>query len=151
MLTSSGKVVTFQKLGRGEMFGELAAIDGKPWSTSVITVEETRVIRISGLNFKDMVARIPSLAELTMLRLCELSRFLCERAFISQGYSIPQQIRLEIYRVISTQPIAQGAVTIEPTSAHEEIVQHRGTTCEQVTRVMSDLSKHGLIAQSRKS
>ena len=151
MFTSAGKIVTFQELERGEMFGELSAIDGEPRSTSVMALEETSLMRISGPNFKDTVARIPSLAELTMLRLCSLSRFLCDRAYKSQVYSIPQQIRLEVYRILSAHPHPGGAFTLQPTPTHEEIARHVGTNREQVTRVMGDLAKRGLITQSRKS
>lgn len=149
--TSTGKVVTLQEIARGEMFGELAAIDGKGRSTSVWTVEETSVIRISGPNFKDMISRIPSLAELTMLRLCDLSRFLCEKAAESRIYSVPDQVRLEICRILSTHPRTNGALTIEPAPTHEGIAQLVGTNREQVTRVMSQFTKSGLITHVGKS
>jgi CRP-like cAMP-binding protein len=151
LLSSAGKVVTFQELGRGDMFGELSAIDGEPRSTNVLTIDETSVVRISGPNFKDMVARIPSLAELAMLRLCALSRFLCDRAFESRAFSVPEQIRLEIQRVLSSYPDQDGELTIESAPTHEELARRVGTTREQVTRVMSDYVKRGLITQSRKS
>ena len=151
MLTSVGKLVSFQELGRGDMFGELSAIDGEPRSTSVLTIDETSLVRVSGPNFKDMVARLPSLAELTMLRLCALSRFLCDRAFEARAFSIPEQIRLEIHRVLSSYPDQDGELTIDSAPTHEEIARRVGTTREQVTRVMSDYVKRGLITQSRKS
>ena len=151
MLSSAGKVVTFQELGRGDMFGELSAIDGEPRSTSVLTIDETNLVRISGPNFKDMVALMPSLAELTMLRLCALSRFLCDRAFEARAFSVPDQIRLEIQRVLSSYPHKDGELTIESAPTHEEIARRVGTTREQVTRVMSEFAKRGLITQSRKS
>ena len=151
LLTSTGKLVTFQELGQGDMFGELSAIDGEPRSTSVLTIDETTLVRIAGPDFKDMVARIPSLAQLTILRLCALSRFLCERAFESRAYSVPEQIRLEIQRVLLSYPIQEGELTIELAPTHEELARRVGTTREQVTRVMSEYVKRGLITQSRKS
>lgn len=151
LLTDAGKVVTFQELGRGEMFGELAAIDAQPRSTSVLAIDETSVVRISGPNFKDLIARIPSLAEQTMLRLCALSRFLCERAFEARAFHVPDQIRLEVLRIVSAYPAVDGGLVIEPAPTHEEIARRVGTTREQVTRVMRDFAKQGLITQSRKA
>jgi CRP/FNR family cyclic AMP-dependent transcriptional regulator len=151
LLTSKGKDLIFQELGRGEMFGELAAIDGEPRSMSVLSRVETSVIRISGPNFKDIVARIPSLAELIMLRLCALSRYLCVRLEEVLAYSVPDQIRLEVIRIVSKHPSVNGAVTIEPAPTHEEIARRLGTNREQVTRVMGDFAKRGVIIQTRQS
>ena len=151
LLTSAGKDLIFQELGRGEMFGELAAIDGEPRSTSVLAKVETSVIRILGPNFKDVVARIPSLAELIMLRLCALSRYLCVRLEEVLAYSVPDQIRLEVRRILSLHPDVNGEVTIETPPTHEEIARRVGTNREQVTRVMSDFGKRGVIIQTRQS
>lgn len=151
LFTSSGKVFYFQSLKRGEMFGELAALDGKPRSTSVIAVGETSVVRMSGENFKDIVARFPNLAEQAMLRLCSLSRFLVEHAIRFHAFSVPEQIRLEACRIVQQYPAVDGHVIIEPAPTHEEIARRVGTTREQVTRVMREFTSDALIERTRKS
>ena len=151
LLTAQGKMISFQDLSGGEMFGELSAIDAAPRSTNVTAVEETVLIRMSGPNFKDLIARIPSLAEQTMLRLCALSRFLCERAFVTRALSVTDQIRLELCSIVSLHRTQDGPLTIDPAPTHAEIAQRVGTTREQVTRVMRDFARRGLIVQSRKS
>lgn len=150
LLTEAGKMFTFQELGHGEMFGELSALDGAPRSTSVLAIEESTLIRVSGQNFQDLVASNASLAEQTMLRLCALSRFLCERAFASGVLSVPDQIRLEICRIVSSYPAPDGSLTIESAPTHEEIARRVGTTREQVTRVMREFAVGGVILQSRR-
>jgi len=151
LFTREGKTVTFQELSCGEMFGELAALDGAPRSTSVVAIDETSVIRVSGPNFKDMVARMPSLAEQTMLRLCALSRFLCERAFEARAFTVPDQIRLEVCRIVRSFPACKGRVVVDPAPTHEEIARRVGTAREQVTRVMSELVREGLIEQNHRT
>jgi CRP-like cAMP-binding protein len=150
LLTMAGKVVTFQELTQGDMFGELSALDGQLRSTSVVAIDESTLMRISGPNFKDLVARRPSLAEQTMLRLCELSRFLCERAFEARAYHVPDQIRLEVVRIVSARAAPDGSLVIESPPTQADIAQRVGTTREQVSRVMSDYARRGLIEQSRK-
>jgi len=151
LLTADGKMVTFQDLGQGEMFGELAALDGAPRSSNVLAIEDTSLVRMSGPNFKDLVARIPSLAEQSMLRLCALSRFLCERLFAAMALNVPEQIRLEVCRIVRSHVSTDGTLTIEHAPTHEHIAQRVGTSREQVTRVMSELNKDGLIVQSRRN
>lgn len=150
MLTNAGRIVTFQQLEGGDMFGELSAIDQEPRSTSVVAVEESSLLRISGSNFKNLIAQHPILAERTMLRLCALSRFLCERSFEARAYSIPRQIALEIFRIISANAAPSSTREIDPAPSHEDIAQRIGTNREQVTRVISKLTKAQLLEQSRK-
>ena len=150
LLTDGGKMFTFQELGHGEMFGELSALDGAPRSTNVIAIDETSLIRISGQNFKDLVAGNPNLAEQTMLRLCALSRFLCERVFDAKAWSVPDQIRLEICRYVSTFPTTDGHLEIASAPTDEEIARRVGTTREQVTRVMREYAREGAIQRARK-
>ena len=150
VLTSDGKTVTFQQLVGGGMFGELSAIDSESRSTDVVAVEETSVLRISGPSFKDLVAQHPVLAERTMLRLCALSRFLCDRFFVSHAYSVPAQIALEICRIVSAHDAPQNLLEIDPAPSHEEIGRRVGTNREQVTRVVAPLKERGLLEQSRR-
>jgi len=150
LLTVAGETIALQDLGSGEMFGELSALDGKPRSTSVEAVEESRVVRMPGPAFRDVLARFPSLGERVMLRLCALSRFLCERAVDSKALSVPDQIRLEICRIVCSHPVREdGSVVIEPAPTQEEIARFVGTRREQVSRVIGEYARE-LIERSRR-
>lgn len=149
LLTSSGKLVTFQQLEGGEMFGELSAIDGEPRSASVVAIEESSLLRMSATDFKQTIADTPLLAERTLLRLCALSRFLCERAFEARAYSVPDQIAIEILRIVSAHPVTDNALELDPAPSHGDVARRVGTSREQVTRVMRDLAKRGLLEQHR--
>jgi CRP-like cAMP-binding protein len=148
ILTWAGKVVSLQPLARGDMFGELSALDAGPRTTGVVTEAETTVLRISGPNFKDLVARNASLAERVMLRLCELSRHLCEKAFEARAYPVPVQIMLEIHREVRRLAHAAGPLVVDPAPTHKEIAERVGTTREQVTRVMTCLGRTGHLLQT---
>ena len=50
----SGKEVTFRDLGAGEMFGDLAAIDGKPRSATVVTLIDSFIVSMSADVFRDV-------------------------------------------------------------------------------------------------
>jgi CRP-like cAMP-binding protein len=150
LLTSSGKVVTFQQLEGGAMFGELSAIDGEPRSASVVAIDESSLVCMAGQDFKDFIAHSPLLAERTLLRLCALSRFLCERSFEARAYTIPGQIALEILRIVSAHTAPENSLELDPAPSHRDIAQRVGTSREQVTRVMRDLSKLGLLEQRRR-
>lgn len=141
----SGKVLTCQELKAGEMFGELSAIDGEPRSTSVVAVEESAILRIAGNGFQELLSRYPVLAHRTLLRVCQLSRYLCDRSIVSRVYSIPRQISLEILRVITVASHSGTRYSIDPAPTHQEIARRVGTNREQVTRVISKLVRARLL------
>ena len=152
LLSDSGRLLTFQELADGDMFGELSAIDGGPRSVSVEAVTETTTLRIPGSFFNELLASFPELARMVLLRLCALSRALCERTFEARTCSVPEQVRLAISRVILANAARPaGPVTIEDPPTHEEIANLVGTSREQVSRVMSEYARAGVIESSRRT
>lgn len=77
--SSSGHRLSTQLLGSGETFGELAALDRKGRSASVVTMEEALIARISESNFLKLLNTHPSIAVPLLTRLGKLVRFLCSR------------------------------------------------------------------------
>ena len=149
LLTASGKTVTFQELGSGAMFGELSAIDGETRSASVVAIDECTLLRMSGHDFKAVIAENTLLADRAMLRLCTLSRFLCERLFEALAYTVPDQIAMEILRIVSQHAVVDNSLDLDRAPSHEDIARRVGTSREQVTRVIGDLAKRGLLEHSR--
>ncbi|MCB1744608.1 MAG: Crp/Fnr family transcriptional regulator, partial [Gammaproteobacteria bacterium] len=139
LFTDNGRLVSLQDLNGGEMFGEVAAIDGGPRSTSVVADCETSVVRISARNFRDIIAGHPTLAERTMHRLCALARHLCNKAFTPRAYKVPDQILLEIHQEFSLRGKNEGRQVIEPAPTHQQIADRVCTTREQASRVFAEL------------
>ena len=153
--TVQGKVVNFQELKNGEMFGEVSALDGKSRTTSVVAANETTVVAMTGKDFRNLVLTEPELTERTIARLCALSRHLFERAYAPRVFSIPDQVRLEIYRelrrALRDSADESPGVTLSPAPTHKDIAERVGTTREQVTRVVGDLSERDLMRQDGRS
>ena len=63
-----GKEVTLNIIGRGELFGEMAALDEVPRSTDVITLAETTIASIPAQDFVNLLQTEP----LAGLRLAQL-------------------------------------------------------------------------------
>lgn len=63
-----GKEVTLNIIGKGEIFGEMAALDKMPRSTDAITLTDTQIGRIPSQDFVDLITTQP----LAGMRLCQL-------------------------------------------------------------------------------
>ena len=153
VITFHGKSVSFQTLNNGEMFGELSALDGRPRTTAVTAVTESTIVTMDGLSFRETVFGDTELTERTLRRLCDLARHLFEKAYSTRAYSVPDQIRLEIYHEVRAQQphtSDNGELLIKPAPTHKEIAERVGTTREQVTRVIKDLSDRSLLHQEKR-
>ena len=53
--SGSGKEVIFRQMGAGQMFGELAAIDGAPRSAQVVATSETTIASLSAVDFQRLI------------------------------------------------------------------------------------------------
>lgn len=141
-----GKEVTLNILGKGELFGEMAALDEVPRSTDVITLTPTTIGSVPAQDFVQLIHNEPlagvRLAQLMAKRLRQVNRRLRLREsdsvsrvadtllFLAEGQGRPRQQGTEI-----------------PNLPHRELSSLSGLARETVTRVLTKLEKKGLIAR----
>ena len=77
----SGKEVTFRDIGAGQIFGEFAAIDGKPRSANVVALKPSVVASLSAAAFWEVLLEHPEVAASTLKLLTKQIRVLSERVF----------------------------------------------------------------------
>lgn len=143
-----GKEVTLNILAKGELFGEMAALDEAPRSTDVITLTATVIGNIPAQDFTELIYSEPlvgvRLSQLMARRLRQLNRRLRLREsdstsrvadtllFLAEGQGIQSQTGTEI-----------------PNLPHRELSSLSGLARETVTRVLTKLEKKGLILRSQ--
>lgn len=149
LFSESGREVIFQDLRAGEMFGELAAIDSQPRSTSVIALQESVLISMPGREFRDVLRRYPSVSEATMKRLSTLVRDHCERIFEFSTLGVKNRIHAELLRLAQDNPHSDNQVTVVEPPTHEEMAKRISTHREAVTRELKELERDGLIKWNR--
>lgn len=149
LFSESGREVIFQDLRAGEMFGEFAAIDGKPRSTSVIALQETVLAIMPGEAFRAVLRDFPAVAESTMQRLTQLVRDHCERIFEFSTLGVRNRIHAELLRLAQDSAAQDQRVVIAEAPTHEEIAKRISTHREAVTRELKELERSGLIKWDR--
>lgn len=143
-----GKEVTLNILGKGELFGEMAALDEAPRSTDVITLTPTVIANMPAQDFVQLIQTEPlagvRLSQLMARRLRQVNRRLRLREsdsmlrvadtllFLAEGQGIQSQTGMQI-----------------PKLPHRELSSFSGLTRETVTRVLTKLEKKGLILRNQ--
>ena len=70
----SGKEVVLEDLGAGKYFSELAAIDGRPRSSTVVALEDSGIAKLSPERFLTVMKMYPNVAMKVMANLVAVIR-----------------------------------------------------------------------------
>jgi CRP-like cAMP-binding protein len=145
-----GKEVTLNILGKGELFGEMAALEESPRSTDVITLANTLIGNMPASDFAELIHTEPQagirLAQLMGRRLRQVNRRLRLRESDSQS-----RVADILLFLADGQGTTSEQGTEIPNLPHRELSSLSGLARETVTRVLSKLEKKGLIKRDRDS
>jgi CRP-like cAMP-binding protein len=145
-----GKEVTLNILGKGELFGEMAALEESPRSTDVITLAGTLIGNMPASDFAELIHNEPlagiRLAQLMGRRLRQVNRRLRLRESDSQS-----RVADILLFLADGQGTTSEQGTEIPNLPHRELSSLSGLARETVTRVLSKLEKKGLIKRDRDS
>lgn len=141
----SGKNVAFRHIGPGDMFGELAAIDGEPRSASVEVLEPSIVASMSAWDFGNAVCDEPEIAMGLIRHLTAEARGLTARIVEFSTLAVRNRIHSELLRLAGGLPPRAREVAIRPAPTHSEIASRISTHREAVTREFGRLARLGLV------
>lgn len=144
--TASGKEVSFEDIDAGGLIGEMAAIDGGERSASVIAVQPTVTGALDQRNFLNILADHPDVALAMMQRLTRIVRQSGERIMELSTLGAHNRVHAEMLRLARRASGEEATqARIYPIPVHADIASRVSTTRETVARVLSDLSKQGLV------
>ncbi|MBP5855505.1 Crp/Fnr family transcriptional regulator [Marivibrio halodurans] len=141
----SGREVTFDDIQAGQIFGELAALDGERRSANIVAITPTTVASMSPAAFQDMLLAKPDIALRLMRRLARIIRISVERIMDLSTLGANNRVYAEILRLAKKSDQEGDRAIISPVPIHGEIASRVSTTRETVARVMSDLARKGLV------
>jgi len=140
--SSLGKEFTIAFLGLGEIFGEVAVFENKPYPASAQAVAETKVLAIKGEDFLPFLANCPQVA----LRIINV---LGGRLRDAQGRLKDLAVEKVEQRIARTLLMLSSKLGNTLPFTRQEIADMAGTTIETAIRVMSRLKDGGIIRSVR--
>jgi CRP-like cAMP-binding protein len=140
--SSSGKEFIIAFFGPGEMFGEVAVFEDRPYPASAQAVAETRVLGIKRETFLAFLAQRPEVALRIIFVLGGRLRDAQGRLKDIAGERVEQ-------RVASILLMLASKLGPNLPFTRQEIADMAGTTIETAIRVMSRLKDGGIIRSAR--
>jgi len=141
----SGREVTFDDLDSGTIFGELSALDSQPRSANVLALQKTTVATMSHETFRGLLMEHPQVAIRIMERMAHIIRTSTERIMDLSTLGAHNRVHAELLRLAQPCEEDDNTAIIKPIPIHGDIASRVSTTRETVARVLSDLSKSGLV------
>jgi CRP-like cAMP-binding protein len=143
--SSDGIPVLFADLAAPTMFGEIAAIDGKPRSASVEALEPCVVASLPAREFERLLLREPGAAVETLRALTAEVRRLSERVFEFSTMVVQGRVQAELIRLAQDAGHSHGEAVLSPAPSLADIASRISTHREAVSRELSRLTTLGLL------
>ncbi|MFY9586921.1 MAG: Crp/Fnr family transcriptional regulator [Actinomycetota bacterium] len=145
--TALGDTATLAVLGAGDFFGELALLEERPRTASVVALEKTETMALHRDDFDEMANEFPSVHAFLVHVLGAQVRRLTGQ--VMDALYVPAEKRVlrrlgELARVYGN---GDGEVVIPLTQ--EDLATMAGTSRATVNRVLGDAEKAGIVAVGR--
>ncbi len=147
--TVGGKEVALDDLGPGTLFGELAAIDGRPRSSTVVAAEDSDIAKMAPERFLKLMRQYPVVSLEVMKNLASVIRTSTDRIVDLSTLGANNRVHGELLRQARTGRRENNIAIIRPIPVHGEMASRASTTRETVARVISDLTRKGIVKRER--
>jgi CRP/FNR family transcriptional regulator, cyclic AMP receptor protein len=145
---ADGREVTLNIVGRGEIVGEMAALEQVPRSTDVLSLTPATIVNIPAEDFVRLLQTEPlagmRLAQLMARRLRQVNRRLRLRESNSTS-----RVADTLLFLVEGQGKTVSTGTEIPNLPHRELSSLSGLARETVTRVLTKMEAAGLIARNQ--
>ena len=148
-VNDEGKEVILAMLGSGEVFGEMAVLDGESRSANALSQENCEVVAI---NREDFLNLLKTNNKVSLSLMTEFAIRLRKSDQQIEALSLDDaehRIGVSILNLAEEMGvIRQGVVTVENLPYQQDIANMSGTSRETVSRVMKIFEDRGLITKT---
>lgn len=146
ILSSCGKEVQFEDLSAGQMFGEIAAIDGGERTSDCIALSDTTIAIMSQSDFLNALDTYTGFNRYITKRLTKMLRRHMKRVIEFSTHTVRDRVRFEVLRIaLSSDTQTPEGIIISQPPTHADIASRISTHREAVTRELKLLEKSGVV------
>jgi CRP/FNR family cyclic AMP-dependent transcriptional regulator len=146
LATQEGEELLLRVLGEGELFGELALLDGRPRSATVIALEDTVTHVLERSSFLEFLRSHPDAALDLCRALAELIRRLTEQVEDLALLDVPRRLERKLLELADAhgESTPQG-IRIDVRLTQSELASMIGTSRASVNHYLASLEARGII------
>ena len=146
----SDRAVTYASLKDGDMFGEMAAIDGLPRSAWVCAITTCKVITLPGSVFINLLRENTEICLKILKQLSSRLRLVDERFTDVSILGTEQRACMELIRMSKTDPSIPNKYIIPQMPTQANFANMIGSSRETVSRIFTKLREDSIIIKKDK-
>jgi CRP/FNR family transcriptional regulator, cyclic AMP receptor protein len=145
---SDGRAITLANLDSGDIFGELAMLDGEVRSASVETLADTELLALPAMDVRRLLAKHPGITVKLVIALTRRLRLTNERVSRQSFQTVPSRVAGVLSQLVAEEaPPGIEGITIRMNQA--DLAQLAGTSRESVSRFLAQLERAGVVQIGR--
>jgi CRP/FNR family cyclic AMP-dependent transcriptional regulator len=145
---SDGRAITLANLGPGDIFGELAMLDGEVRSASVEATDDGELLALPANDVRGLLARNPEITVKLVAALVRRLRAANERISRQSFQTVPSRVAGVLTQLVADEGGGPGTgITVRMNQA--DLAQLAGTSRESVSRFLADLERAGVVRCGR--
>ena len=146
---SDGRAIALATLGPGDIFGELAMLDGGSRSASVETLSDAVLLALPAADVRRVIAAHGDIAAKLIVAITRRLRETNERVARQSFQTVPSRVAGVLNQLIAEEAIPEErrGITVRMTQA--DLAQLAGTSRESVSRFLATLERAGVVAVGR--
>jgi CRP/FNR family transcriptional regulator, cyclic AMP receptor protein len=145
-----GRSITLANFGPGDIFGELAMLDGEVRSASVEALTDGELLALPAGAVRALLAKHPDITVKLVAALVRRLRAANERISRQSFQTVPSRVAGVLSQLVADETPREGEggeVTIRMNQA--DLAQLAGTSRESVSRFLADLERSGVVRSGR--
>jgi CRP-like cAMP-binding protein len=147
-----GRSITLAHFGPGDMFGELAMLDGERRSATVEATEDTETIAILSDDMHRLLREHPDISVKLVVGLGRRLRRTNERLARQSFQTVQSRVAAALAQLVAAAGSDPGGVAkhdVLITTTQAELAQLAGSSRESASRFLAVLERAGIITQGR--
>jgi len=147
---SDGRAITLATLGPGEIFGELAMLDGDKRSASAESITDGTLLALPANDVRALLARNPEIALKLVAGLVRRLRQANARLSRQSFQTVPSRVAGILLQLSRDNQDGEGEPTeITIRMNQTDLAQLAGTSRESVSRFLAELERAGVVRSGR--
>ena len=143
-----GRALTLANLGPGDLFGELAMLDGGERSASVEALTDSELLALPAGDVRSLLRRHPEITVKLVVALTRRLRDTNERVTRQSFQTVPSRVAGVLTQLIAEEHSRRDeTITIRMRQA--DLAQLAGTSRESVSRFLAELERAGVVRCGR--
>jgi len=147
----TGRCVLLTLTLPGQVFGELALIDGAPHAATATSVSDSRIVRIPASAFVAALEASPALVMAVLRRVTANLRTLTDQFVEATSYGASARVAARLVSLLDmADPSSSGPVELRLPITQEDLAQWAGLSREGVVKGLSELRSASILETGRR-